>query len=469
MVSSRHFDVVVLGGGSVGEVVAPAVARAGRSVAIVEVLRVGGECPYVSCMPSKAMLHAAHLRRAAAGGRWLGIGTDAHAAGAAYAAATARRDVIAEHRDDRAAAARLQEDGVTILRGGGRITGAGVLTVAGEDVGWTDLVIATGSAPVIPEIPGVGSIDAWTSDQALSSADRVARLAIVGGGPVGCELADVYASFDSHVTIVQQAPRLVPREEQSIGEELARIFQQRDIVVRVSTRIEAAARTAHGAELNLSNGATLVVDRVLIAAGRKPRTDVGLECIGVEPGLRGLEIDETCRVRGQEHVWAGGDVTGVAPFTHTASYHGRVIAANLNGTRTVADHRALPRCVFTEPPIACVGETTASAKRKGMDVIVATTQLAATARSQTDAALDGHLTLIADRQRGVLLGAAAIGARADEWIGEAVVAIRAEIPLEVMADVVHPFPSFSEVYEPALRELLSHAQPPGSAGRKRLD
>jgi dihydrolipoamide dehydrogenase len=420
-------------------------------------------------MPSKAMLHAAHLRRAAAGGRWLGIGTDAYAAGAAYAAATARRDVIAEHRDDRAAAARLQEDGVTILRGGGRITGAGVLTVGGTSIDWTDLVIATGSVPVIPEIPGVGSIDAWTSDQALSSADRVARLAIIGGGPVGCELADVYASFDSHVTIVQQAPRLVPREEQSIGDELARIFQQRDIAVRVSTRIEAAARTAHGVELNLSNGATLVVGRVLIAAGRKPRTDVGLECIGVEPGPRGLEIDETCRVRGQEHVWAGGDVTGVAPFTHTASYHGRVIAANLNGTRTVADHRALPRCVFTEPPIACVGETTASAKRKGMDVIVATTQLAAVARSQTDAALDGHLTLIADRPRGVLLGAAAIGARADEWIGEAVVAIRAEIPLEVMADVVHPFPSFSEVYEPALRELLSHAQTPGSAERKRLD
>jgi dihydrolipoamide dehydrogenase len=289
-------------------------------------------------MPSKAMLHAAHLRRAAAGGRWLGIGTDAKAAGAAYAAATARRDVIADHRDDRATAKRLQEEGVTILRGGGRITGAGTLTVGGTSIDWTDLVISTGSAPVIPEIPGLGSIDAWTSDQALSSADRVARLAIVGGGPVGCELADVYASFDSRVTIVQQAPRLVPREEQSIGDELVRLFQQRGIAVRVSTRIEAAARTAHGVELNLSSGDTLVVDRVLIAAGRKPRMKVGLECIGVEPGPRGIEIDETCRVRGQEHVWAGGDVTGVAPFTHTASYHGRVIAANLNGTRTVADH-----------------------------------------------------------------------------------------------------------------------------------
>jgi dihydrolipoamide dehydrogenase len=236
-----------------------------------------------------------------------------------------------------------------------------------------------------------------------------------------------------------------------------RLFQQRGIAVRASTRIEAAARTAHGVELNLSNGETLVVDRVLIAAGRKPRTEVGLERIGVEPGPRGIEIDETCRVRGQEHVWAGGDVTGVAPFTHTASYHGRVIAANLNGTRTSADHRALPRCVFTEPPIACVGETTGSAERKGLDVIVATAQLADTARAQTDAALDGHLTLIADRQRGVLVGAAAIGARADEWIGEAVMAIRAELPLEVMADVVHPFPSFSEVYEPALRQLLSRA------------
>lgn len=455
--SSRHFDVVVLGGGSVGEVVAPTVARAGHSVAIVEVLRVGGECPYVSCMPSKAMLYAAHLRRAATGDQWLGIDTDAKTVAEAYAAATARRDVIAEHRDDGGTSQRLQEDGVTILRGNGRITGAGTLTVGGKSIDWTDLVISTGSAPVIPEIPGLGSIDAWTSDRALSSDERVARLAIVGGGPVGCELADVYASFDSRVTVVQQAPRLVPREEPSVGDELMRLFQQRGIAVRVSTQVEAAARTAHGVELNLSNGHTLVVDRVLIAAGRKPRTKVGLECIGVEPGPRGIEIDETCRVRGQEHVWAGGDVTGVAPFTHTASYHGRVIASNLNGTRTVADHRALPRCVFTEPPIACVGETAESARRKGMDVTVATAQLAATARSQTDAALDGHLTLIADRQRGVLVGAAAIGARADEWIGEAVMAIRAELPLEVMADVVHPFPSFSEVYEPALRQLLSRA------------
>jgi dihydrolipoamide dehydrogenase len=408
-------------------------------------------------MPSKAMLYAAHLRRAATGDQWLGIDTDAKTVAEAYAAATARRDVIAEHRDDGGTSQRLQEDGVTILRGNGRITGAGTLTVGGKSIDWTDLVISTGSAPVIPEIPGLGSIDAWTSDRALSSDERVARLAIVGGGPVGCELADVYASFDSRVTVVQQAPRLVPREEQSVGDELARLFQQRGIAVRVSTQVEAAARTAHGVELNLSNGHTLVVDRVLIAAGRKPRTEVGLECIAVEPGPRGIEIDETCRVRGQEHVWAGGDVTSVAPFTHTASYHGRVIASNLNGTRTVADHRALPRCVFTEPPIACVGETTESARRKGMDVTVATAQLAATARSQTDAALDGHLTLIADRKRGVLVGAAAIGARADEWIGEAVMAIRAELPLEVMADVVHPFPSFSEVYEPALRQLLSRA------------
>ena len=460
MVGSRHFDVVVLGGGSVGEVVAPAVARAGRSVAIAEMLRVGGECPYVSCMPSKAMLHAAHVRRAVASSRLLGYATNGDIAGHEYAASTARRDLIAEYRDDRSTAARLEKDGVTILRGRCHIAGPGLLMVAGEAVGWTDLVIATGSTPVIPNISGLDTIEAWTSDQALSTSDLPARLAIVGGGPVGCELADVYASFDSQVTIVQQAPGLMPREEPSIGQELARIFMQRGIDVRVSTRIDTVATTGSGIALHLSSSARLTVDRVLFAAGRRPATDIGLENIDVEIGPRGVGIDETCRVRGHEHVWAGGDVTGVAPFTHTASYHGRVIAANLAGTRTTADHRALPRCVFTEPPIACVGETAASAKRKGMDMITATSQVAATARARTDGASDGHLTLIADRRRGVLVGAAAIGARADEWIGEAVMAIRAAIPLEVVADVVHPFPSFSEVYEPALRELLSRASVP---------
>ena len=402
------------------------------------------------------MLHAAHLRRAAAGDRWLGIAIDAETAGDAYAAAAARRDVIAEHRDDRATAKRLQEEGVTILRGDGRITGAGVLTVGDTTIDWTDLVISTGSAPVIPVIPGLGSIDAWTSDQALSSRSCGAtghRRRGAGGLWARRRLRGVRLGR----RLVQQAPRLVPREEHSIGDELMRLFQQRGIAVRASTQIEAAARTAHRSRVESVQWGDAGGGSRPHSLRTQPRTEVGLERIGVEPRPRGIEIDETCRVRGQEHVWAGGDVTGVAPFTHTASYHGRVIAANLNGTRTSADHRALPRCVFTEPPIACVGETTGSAERKGLDVIVATAQLADTARAQTDAALDGHLTLIADRQRGVLVGAAAIGARADEWIGEAVMAIRAELPLEVMADVVHPFPSFSEVYEPALRQLLSRA------------
>ena len=459
----RSFDVVVLGAGSAGEWVAGGVADGGRSAALVEAGRVGGECPYVACMPSKALLRSAQvrhlLRRSAdlgAVSRLPTLDEDA----AAFAAAAERRDRIAAHGDDSAAATGIQERGVVLIRGHGAVVRPGVVDVGGNEYAYRDLVIATGAHAVWPPVDGLDAVPTWTSEQALTVSVRPASLAILGGGPVGCELAQVYARFGVEVTLVDAADRLIPAEEPSISERLAGVLRSDGVDVRLGVQVEVAEPSDGGARLLLDDGSTVEVERVLVAVGRAPNVgDIGLEELGVEPGDSGLEVGPDCRVVGQEHVWAAGDVTGVAPFTHTANYQARVVTDNLLGGSARADYRAIPRCVYTDPAVASVGLTPDQARDQGLDVATATMDVGQTARSAADGDSHGRLVLTADRRRGLLVGAAAIGPHADEWIGEATVAIRAEVPIRVLADVVHAFPTFSEAYEPPLRELSSSVSP----------
>jgi len=449
----QTFDVVVLGGGSAGESIATLLARAGRTVALVEAFRVGGECPYVACMPSKAMLHSAqvHVR-----------GTDGAVGShdAAFAAAVERRDDIAEHRDDSGAAQGLQAAGVVLLRGRGRITGPGVVEVDGRPLTWHDLVVATGSAPVVPDLPGLADVPTWTSDQALSAADRPASLLVLGGGAVGCELAQVHARFGVATTLLEAGPQVIGREEPSIAALLVQVLRDDGVDVRLEARVERFEATADGlARAHLAGGGTVEVARVLVAVGRTPSSDgLGLDLLGIETGDGGgIEVDDHCRVAGQGHVWAAGDVTGIAPYTHTANYQARVIVANLLGGDRTADYRAIPRAVYTDPPVASVGLDEATAREAGIDAVTAVMDLGEVARAVTEDAGGGRLVLTADRVRGVLVGAAAIGPRADEWLSEATLAIRAQVPLAVLSDVVHAFPTFGEAYESPLRELAEAA------------
>jgi dihydrolipoamide dehydrogenase len=207
-------------------------------------------------------------------------------------------------------------------------------------------------------------------------------------------------------------------------------------------------------QLNLSDGGALTVERVLVATGRTPRTRaLGLEQLGLEATEEGIPVDERCRVRGLEHIWAAGDVTGILPFTHTAVYQARVIAANLRGEAMSADYRAIPRSVFTQPPVAAAGLTLAQAREQGIDAVSASAELASVPRAETHGAEYGRLELVADRGRGLLIGASAIGDQADSWLGEAILAIRARVPLATFAEVVHAFPTFNELYDAPLRAL----------------
>ena len=440
------FDVVVLGGGSAGESAAHALAEAGRSVALVESLRVGGECPYVACMPSKAMLRSAELHVEGA----------AHADGSrAYADAAARRDDISEHRDDSAAAGSLADAGIALVRGRGRVSAPGVVTVDGRDLAWTDLVVTTGSSAVFPDLPGLDAVPTWTSDEALSATERPESLLIVGGGAVGCELSQVHARFGTRVVLVESGDQLAGKEEPSIAALLAQVLRDEGIDVRLAVQAERFAPSPAGAEVSLSDGTTVTVSRVLVATGRKPNTgDLGLDVLGIDPNEDGsLAVDGSLRVTGQQHVWAAGDVTGVAPYTHTANYQARVLAENVLGGSRDADYRAIPRAIYTSPAVASVGMDATTAREKGIDPVTATMDLREVARASTDGAWGGRLVLTADRDRGVLVGAAAIGPHADEWLAEATLAIRAEVPVTVLADVVHAFPTYGEAFEPPVQEL----------------
>jgi pyruvate/2-oxoglutarate dehydrogenase complex dihydrolipoamide dehydrogenase (E3) component len=457
----ENFEVVVLGAGSAGEYVAGKLADAGRTVALIEKLRVGGECPFVSCVPSKAMLRSAQARGDA--GRLVELGgtsapVELGPDNAAYRTATARRDELVSGRHDTGHAEEAQRRGVTLIRGTGRVTGPGHLDVDGREIGYRDLVLGTGSEPAVPPITGLDTVTAWTSDRALSEPDRPASVAIVGGGPIGCEFAQIYTGFGVVVTVIESAPRLLSAESPAIGEAMAGVLRDGGAHVRVGAAVKAVEPAPDGAtRIVFEDGPPLEAERLILAVGRKPVTaDLGLDQLGIEPDADGaLDVDAYCRVRGHQHVWAGGDVTGIAPYTHGADYQALVICDNLLERRRKADYRAIPRVVYTQPPMASVGMTEEQARAAGIEVVTATGDLSGLVRTNTDGAPGGTLILVADRARGILVGAAAFGPAADEWISEASVAIRAEVPLATLADVVHPFPTYAQGYEQPFRDLAA--------------
>ena len=482
------FDVVVLGGGTSGSLIAIEVSRAGRSTALVEAGLVGGEAPYLADMASKSLLQSA--RR-----------------GETWEHAVARRDEVAGHLDDAVAAAGLAEAGVTLIRGTGRITGPGTVEVAPQPprgslnglppaacltLHYQDLVVCTGSEPVAPPVEGLTDVPAWTSAEALTCPDLPRRLVVLGAGPVGCELAQIYAAFGSQVTLVESEPHVLAGEAQFTGEILGDALRRTGVDLRLGSAVVKAETTDAGLALTLADGTRIEADRVLLASGRRPRlSGLGLEELGISAGPgEMLPLDETCRVvpnaavkavpgapagpapgapgaasmpgtpakKTTARVWAAGDVTAVAPYTHTARYQAQIVAANILGGHRAADYRAIPRTVYTSPSVYTVGMSPSLAAATGVELITASYDLAETARATVEDDDRGRVELYADAGAGdVLVGAAAIGPDAEEWMGEVTLAIRARIPLAVLADVVHAFPTYGEAVGRPLRGLTQRS------------
>ena len=264
------------------------------------------------------------------------------------------------------------------------------------------------------------------------------------------------------MTLVESAPRLVAAEEPELSDGLAEALRADGVRVLLGAEVAAVRLKGRDAQVELADGRALLAERVVVATGRRPRTE-GLEALGLPTTDSGaVQVGDRCAVPGHPHVWAAGDVTGIAPFTHTASYQARIVVANLLGTARRADYRAVPRAVYTDPPLAAVGLTRARAHEQGLDVISATADLDDVARTITEGSRGGALVVVADRARQVLVGASAFGPHADSWLGEAAVAIRAEVDLAVLADVVHAFPTFGEAFDAPLRELARRVRHGGN-------
>lgn len=445
----QQFDAVVVGMGPGGEVAAGELLAAGKRIAVVERELIGGECGYWACIPSKTLLRPPEAQ----GGVDRAAGVDG--ARLNWPSTRAYRDDMIRHLDDSKQVSGYENSGASVIKGTARITGPGKVDVDGHELIATDIIIATGSEAVVPPIEGLDSVPVWTNREATTLTEIPQRVVMIGGSAVGVELSLFLRRYGAEVTLLERSARLLSREDPRPGELTGQYLRGEGVDVRTNCTARRVRREGADTVVELDDGGEVRCDVVVVGTGRKPRTaDLGLESVGVRLGEENqLRVDEHCRAG--DGIWGLGDVTAVMPFTHVAMYQGRVVAANILGTPRTARYEGIPRVVFTDPEVAAVGLTAEQATDQGRVVASAEVDLTEVlARPWTyETNPRGHLGVLADRERRLLLGAWAVGPQASEWIHTAALAVREQIPIERLLDQIAQFPTYNEGYLKALQRL----------------
>lgn len=466
--TSHEYDLIVIGAGAVGENIADRAHQGGLSVLLIESELVGGECSYWACMPSKALLRSGIALRAA---QAVGGASEAVTGTIDVEATFARRDRFTNNWNDESQVDWVRGAGIDLVRGHATITGEKLVAVDGTEYTATFAVaVSVGSDAMLPDIPGLKDSSPWTSREATSAKVLPKRLAIIGGGVVGCEMATAYASFGSEVTLIARST-LLAGQEPFAGEAVQKSLEKLGASVLIGANTTAVHRDSRGVQLTLDTGVTIDADEVLVAIGRTPRTsDLALETIGLTPG-DWLSVDDTMLVKGFDWLYACGDVNHRALLTHQGKYQARaagdVIAARALGHRVhdnrfgkhaaTADHEMVPQVTFTDPEVASVGLTAEAAAKAGYDIRVVDYNLGWVAGASLQAdGYEGQARMIVDEKRGVILGVTFVGQDVSELLHAATTAIVGEVPLDRLWHAVPAYPTMNEIW---LRLLETYGRP----------
>ncbi len=450
---AEQVDAVVVGMGPGGEEVAGRLAEAGMSVVGVDSRLLGGECPYWGCVPSKMMIRAAD---SLAEGRRIGALAGSSTVAPDWAPVARRiRDEATDDWDDTVAVERFEGKGGRFVRGEARITGPSTVAVGGVEFhAGTALVIAAGTEPSAPCIPGLAGTPYWTNREAVEATEVPRSLAVIGGGAVGLEFAQVVARFGSQVTVMEAADRLLPVEEPEAGELIAGVFAGEGLGVVAGAGISRVTHDGGRFRIEVAGGPPVEADRLLVATGRRADLGrLGVAAAGLDESARFVAVDE--HLRAGDRLWAVGDITGRGAFTHVAMYQARIAAADILGQpHQPADYRALPRVTFTDPEVGAVGLTEAQARDQGLAASTAVTPIPSSARGWIHkAGNDGFIKLVADRDSGLLVGATSAGPAGGEVLSALAVAVHGRVPVSVLAEMIYAYPTFHRAIEDAVRRL----------------